>query len=190
VIEPVEKQLERAQAFLAAISGAAEKAMASALNRAAAAGRESAIAAIGERYAVRASDVRERVTVTTATAERLGVSVVARSGPLSLTYFPHSPNVAGTGGRGRPVLRAEVVRGQEKDVPGAFIAPINGKPRIMIRTGSRTASGRSAIKSLAAVPIGSMLGASSVRAAVEERAVAVLDRELDREIDKALGRAG
>lgn len=184
-----EKQLERVRAFLAAIPGAAEKAMARALNRAAAAGRESAIKSIVGRYAVSAGDVREKVTVTTASPGRLGVSVVARSGPLALGYFPHTPVAAGTGGRGRPVLRAEVLRGQEKAVPGAFVANINGKPRIMFRTGGRSATGKSAIKSVSSVPLASMLGAITVRAAVEQRALEVLDQELGREIDRELGRA-
>lgn len=189
MIASTEQQLERAQAFLASIPGAAEKAMATALNRAAAAGRERAIRSIVDRYAVSAGDVRERVTITTASADRLGVSVVARSGPLALGYFPHAPVIAGTGGRGKPVLRAEVIRGQEKAVPGAFVATINGKPRIMIRTGGRTATGKSAMRSVFTVPLASMLGASSVRAAVEERALEVLDQELGREIDRQLGRA-
>ncbi len=183
------QQLERAQAMLAAFPGAAEKALAAALNRAAKLGREAAVEAIDKRYAVRPSDVRETITIKTATPDALSISIVSRSGPLSLGYFPHAPVVAGTGGRGKPVLRAEVIRGQEKSVPGAFVATINGKPRIMIRTGGKSASGRSAIKSVPAVPIATMLGAKSVREVVEARAMAVLDEQLDREIDRALGKA-
>lgn len=184
-----EKELERARDFLVAIPGAAEKATARALNHAAAAGREAAIDAIVDRYAVQPSDIREKVTVTTARAEQLGAAVVARSGPLALGYFPHTPVVAGTGGPGRPVLRAEVLRGRERAVPGAFVAPINGKPRIMIRTGRTTATGRSAIRSLYTVPMAAMLGAEQVRDELEGRALAVLEQTLDREIDRALGKA-
>jgi hypothetical protein len=189
VSDAVQKGLERAADFLATISGAAERAVANALNQAATLAREEAIAAIGQRYAVRPSDVREAITLRPATPSSLVISVVARSGPLSLTYFPHSPVDAGTGGRGKPMLRAEVLRGQMKDVPGAFIATINGKPRIMIRTGGRTATGKSAIKSVMAVPIAVMLGVESVERAVVARALGVFDERLDREIDKALGKA-
>jgi hypothetical protein len=188
VSDAVIKGLERARDFLATIPGAAEKACASALNRASAVAREEAIKAITDRYVVRPSDVREKITLSPATVNKLTVSVVARSGPLSLTYFPHSPIHIGTGGRGKPTLRAEVLRGQEKEVGGAFIASINGKPRIMMRTGGRTATHKAAIKSVPAVPIASMLGATSVEAAVQDRALAVFDDHLGREIDRALGR--
>jgi hypothetical protein len=189
VSEPVHKQLERAQDFLRAIPGAADKAIAATLNRAATAGRETAIDAIGERYVVHAGDVRERITTTPARPDALSASVVARSGPLALAYFPHSPVAAGTGGAGKPVLRAEVIRGQQRAVPGAFVAPINGRPRIMIRTGGKTRTGRSAIKTVSTVPIANMLGAESVRQAVEASTVAIFEQNLDREIDRALGKA-
>lgn len=165
---------------------AADKAIARALNKAASAGRETAIEAIVDRYNVQAGDIREKIKLSTATLDKLGVAVVARSGALSLGYFPHSPVDIGTGGPGRPNLRAEVIRGQEKEIPGAFVATINGKPRIMFRTGGTTKAGRTQIRSVYTVPMASMLGASSVRAAVEERAAAVLDTQLDKEIDRAL----
>lgn len=184
-----EQQLERARAFLGAIPGAAEKAAARALNKAAAAGREAAVTAIVDRYAVSASDIREKITLSTATPDRLGVAVVARSGSLALGYFPHSPVVVGTGGPGKPVLHAEVLRGQDRSVGDAFIAPINGKSRIMIRTGGTSKTGRTQIKSVYTVPMASMLGAASVQDAVEDRAAAVLDEQLGREIDRELGRA-
>jgi hypothetical protein len=188
-VTTVEKQLERAQAFLSAIPGAAERAMARALNRAAEVGRERAIAEIVGRYAVQPSDVREKITLQPATPSNLQIGVVARSGSLALGYFPHAPTEAGTGGRGRPVLRAEVVRGQEREVGGAFVARINGKARIMIRTGGTSKSGRTQIRSVYTVPIANMLGVRSVREAVEARAFEVLDEQLDKEIDRELGRA-
>jgi hypothetical protein len=189
VITVVEKGLERARDFLSSIPRAAEQAVARALNKAAEEARDEAVAAIMDRYAARAGDVREKISLKSATPDHLVVTVMARSGALALGYFPHGPTAAGTGGRGRPILRAEVLRGQEREVGNAFIAPINGKPRIMIRTGGRTKTGKTAIRSLSAVPIASMLGAASVRAAVEARAFAVFDHHLDREIDRALGRA-
>jgi hypothetical protein len=184
----VDKGLERAQAFLGTIPRATEQATARALNKAAAAARNAAVEAITERYAVRAADVREKITLSTATADKLGVEVVARSGSLALGYFPHSPTEIGSGGPGRPVLRAEILRGQERSIAGAFVAPINGKSRIMIRTGGTSKTGRTQIRSVYTVPLANMLGAASVRDAVEDRAAAVLDEQLEREIDRALGK--
>lgn len=189
MIEFVEAQLERARTFLSGISGAAERAAARALNKAAAAGREVAVSAIGDRYAVKDSDIRPKITLTTASPESLGVAVVARSGSLALGYFPHSPSAAGTGGPGKPILHAEVRRGQERGVGGVFVAPINGKPRIMIRTGGTTKTGRTQIKSVYTVPFASMLGNTSIVDTVEDRAAAVLDEQLGREIDRELGKA-
>jgi Prophage minor tail protein Z (GPZ) len=189
VIEFVEAQLERARAYLDSIPGAAERAAARALNRAAAAGRETAVSAIVDRYAVQPSDIRNRITLSTASPDKLGVAVVARSGSLALGYFPHWPETIGTGGPNRPILQAEVLRGQNRSIAGAFIAPINGKPRIMIRTGGTTRTGRTQIKSVYTVPFASMLGTELVHKAVEDRAAEVLEEQLGREIDRELGRS-
>ncbi len=188
MIVATDSQFERARDVLGAIGGAAERAMAAALNAAAAAARDEAVQAIAGRYAVQASDVRGKIALTTARPEALGVVVTLRSGPLSLTHFPHTPTEPGTGGRGRPPLRAEIVRGQPKEIPGAFIAPINGQPRIMLRAEGKSRTGRDKLKSAAGMPIANMLGVASVREAVEDRAIAVLDARLDRELDRALGR--
>lgn len=180
--------LERAQGLLGSLTGAAEKAMAHALNRAAVAGRQQAVKSIGERYAVNPADVRERITLSSATPDRLEVAVVARSGPLPLTYFPHTPFVSGTGGRGRAPLAAIVLKSRGfRDVKGAFVAPVGGKDRIVFRTGAKTRTGKDAIKVVPAVPIATMLGVDSVREAVEQRAVAVLDQHLAQDIDGAVG---
>lgn len=189
MIDFAEQQLERARAFLGAIPGAAEKAAARALNKAAAAARETAVSSIVDRYAVKPSDIREKITISTAAPDRLGVEVKARSGSLALGYFPHTPLVIGTGGPGKPILHAEVLRGQEKSIADAFVAPINGKPRIMIRTGGTSKTGRTQMKSVYTVPFASMLGAASVVDAVEDKAAAVLDEQLGKEIDRELGRS-
>ena len=177
-----DRQLERASSFLAAIPAATERAAARALNRAAAAARDQAVDSIVERYAVNPSDIRGRITQENARPESLGATITARSGSLALGYFPHIPSEVGTGGPGRPVLRAEILRGQEKSIPGAFVATINGRPRIMIHTGGTSRS----MRSVYTVPFASMLGASSVVDAVEDRAAAVLDEQLGREIDREL----
>lgn len=184
----VEKGLERARAYLATVAGGAERAMARALNRAAVIGRDQAVALIDRRYAVRPSDVREKITLRDATPNNLVMHIIARSGPLGLDYFPHAPNVAGTGGPGKPLLRAEILRGQEKAIPGAFVATINGKPRVMLRVGGKTATGKAKIKRVPAVPIAVMLGVEAVRTAVEARAFQVFDEQLGRELDREIGK--
>jgi len=184
-----ETTMRRAADFLAAIPGATEKATAAALTRAAAAGREKAVGAILDRYAAKASDVRAAVASMPASPESLTASIIARSGSLSLGYFPHTPGDIGTGGLGRPPLRVEVLRGSVRDVPGAFVAPIGGKPRIMIRTGGTTSTGRAQIRTVPAVPIAIMMNNAGVREAVERRALEVLDEQVGKQIDRALSGA-
>lgn len=184
-----EDAIERTADFLRAIPGAAEKASAAALNRAVVAGREQAIESILGRYAAKGSDVRTAITTRPARKEDLSADVIAKSGSLSLGYFPHTPISIGTGGPGKPPLTVEILRGSVRTIPGAFVAPINGKPRIMIRTGGTTKTGRTQIKSVPAVPIAVMMGNEGVRDAVERRAVDVLDEQLGKQIDKALAGA-
>ncbi len=180
-----EAGLDKARTFLASISDAAEKATAAALNKAGQAARNAADRAIAERYAVKPSDVRERLQLARARIGDLTATLTARSGSVSLTYYPHTPLVSGTGGRGRPLLRAEVLRAQSKAVDGAFVATIGGKARIVMRTSKR---GDASLRVLSSVPIGVMLAAESVREAVETKALETFEGALDKEIDKALGR--
>jgi hypothetical protein len=163
VIEFVEAAARARADLPRAIPGAAEKAAARALN-AAAAGREAAVTAIVERYAVqRRRHPREDHADDGDAGQALGVGWSrGRARSRSATSRTRRSTI-GTGGPGTPVLRAEVLRGQERAIGGAFIAPINGKPRIMIRTGGTTKTGRTQIKSVYTVPIASMLGAESVR---------------------------
>lgn len=186
MIVAASEQLERAERYLAGIPGAAERALSNALNKAMAAARDAAIEEISSTYNLSADDIRHKLDVERATPEDLTAGIVMRSRSLSLGYFSHTPTTAGSGGPGRPLLRAEIRRGEPKDVKGAFVATINGQPRVMMRTGKRTAAGKSAIASVYTIPLAGMLGTTPIRAAVEERALAMVDEILGREIDKAL----
>lgn len=184
------RQMERAARALQHLPGAVERATARALNRAAIAGRARGIEAMRERYAVSANDARDKITLTMATTERLEVEVRAKSPALSLGYFPHAPTRAGTGGRGRPQLTAEILRGQRREVRDergpVFVAMINGRPRVMRRLPGKTTTGKARMESVYSVPIALMLGAASVREAVERRALQMFDARIDHEIAREL----
>ncbi len=181
-------QLDRAQRFLGAIPGAAERALAKAMNAAIRGAREEALEKIGERYEVDGADVKARLSLQLARPGALSSTLKARSPSLGLHYFPHAPSAPGTGGPGRPQLSATVLRGAPKNVAGAFVARLGVKPRIAVRTGAKTASGKDALRVLYGVPIAEMLGVPSVRLAVEARAVELLDAKLGAEIDRELGK--
>ncbi len=181
--------MERAERFLSSIPGAAERAMTRALNAAIKGAEVEALEKIESRYEVRGADVKARLTLQLARPTSLSAKLGAKSPSLPLSYFPHTPNQPGTGGRGRPALSVSVLRGQSKDVRGGFVAKLGTKSRIAIRTGQKTRTGKDALKVLFSVPIAEMLGVPNVRLAVEARAAELLDAKLGPEIDRELGRA-
>lgn len=183
------QQFERAKQFLGSIPGAAERAMARALNAAVKAASEEALTKIAERYAVKRDDVEARFAQEMARPAKLSATLRAKSPALPLHYFPHTPTAPGTGGRGKGPLSVTIRAGSPQTMGSAFIAQLGVKPRIVIRTGQKTASGKDQLKVLYSTPIAVMLGVPSVRLAVEERALEVLDDKLTAEIDRELARA-
>ncbi len=179
-------QLAHAQRFLGAIPGAAERAMAKAMNAAIKGARLEALDKIADRYEVDGADVRARLTTQLARVSSLSAVLKAKSPGLPLTYFPHDPDQPGTGGRGKPPLSATVLRGQTKPVRGAFVAKLGTKARVVERLGHKTSTGKDALRVIPSVPIAVMLGVQNVALAVEERALQLLDENLSREIDREL----
>lgn len=186
---PTTEQLERAKQFLGGIPGAAERAMSRALNAAVREGQVEAFRRIVERYVVNADDVKRRSEIRLSTSKTLAVAIRVQSPSLPLHYFPHTPTAPGTGGRGKGPLSVTIRAGSPQTMGSAFIAQLGVKPRIVLRTGQKTASGKDQLKVLYSTPIAAMLGVPSVRLAVEERALEVLDEKLSAEIDRELGRA-
>lgn len=182
-------QLARAERYLGAIPGAAQRALSRAMNAAIKAAADEAVVSIHDRYTTAEKDVRARLELQASKPSALTATLLARSPALPLHYFPHTPKKPGTGGRGKPRLVVEVLRGQPKTMASAFIAKLGVKPRIVVRTGEKTASGKDALKVLFSVPVPEQLGVAPVRLAVEERAMDMLDEKLGAEIDRELGKA-
>ena len=72
-------------------------------------------------------------------------------------------------------------------MPGAFVAPLGGKNRIVVRTGGKTRTGKNALKVFYTIPMPQMLARPEIRLAVEEKAVEAIDAALDKQIDRELG---
>ena len=178
--------VERTRRYLGAIPGATERAMARALNVAVRRARDEALERIVARYEVKGADVRARLSTQLARPSSLSATLRAKSPSLPLHYFPHTPSSPGTGGPGAPALTATVKRGETREVPGAFVAKLGSKARIAMRTGAKTATGKDALRVLYTIPIAEMLGVDDVRAAVERRAVEVLEDTLPEEITREL----
>jgi hypothetical protein len=200
VVTVTPQQIERAQAMLAALPGAADKALARAINRAAEAARSEAVRGAVAEYNVQASRVRDTMSIRRASPDNLNASVHSRGSALPLSRFETTPSQPGTGGPGKATLRAAVKRGGgQKPMPGAFVARFgSGHTAVVERLGTKTKSSKPALGAKTAsgtIPefvgpsVPSMLGSTTVSEGIEARAAEVLDARLDHEIDRMLGGA-
>lgn len=125
-----------------------------ALDRTIDTGRAESARLISSRYAVSAATVRDAIDKKTPNASSGVGYIVSRGAKLPLSMFPHAPMTSGTGGRGKPPLTIEVVRGERRPLRGAFVAETGGQLRVMARRGRE----RTPIRELSTVPIPVMLG--------------------------------
>lgn len=187
MIEIGTEGLERAEMYLGGIAGAAERATAKAIGAGLTAARKATVSEITTGYEVKRADVEAHMTIEKARTSAMSGALRLRSGSLPLHYFPHTPDQPGTGGPGAPALQVTVKKGQTKTIPGAFVAPLGGKNRIVIRTGGKTRTGKDALKVFYSIPIPQMLARPEIRLAVEEKAVEAIDRAVTAQIDRELG---
>lgn len=180
----VKSDIERLRQVLGHIPGATEKATHRALLRAIKTARTEAGRSISGHYAAKAAEAKRHMrTVSGKGAQAAAIAkLLAASEPWELSKFPHKPKKAGTGGPGRPPLRVEVKRGQWKTVPGAFIAPLFGVPKIVTRTTRQPYP----IKKLPAVNPAVMLRNLKVREHVTSRSLEVFSVRLAHEMSRAL----
>jgi hypothetical protein len=177
------ESLKSAQEILRTLGDRAVKALVPAVNRAVKSARAEAGRAITERYAISSKEAKAQLEVDRATYSAPVGTLRARGETLKLTDFPHRPISPGTGGPGKPSLRAEIKRGQWKKIPGAFVAPIGGKNRVMARRGKA----RGAMFEMAALPVPTMFG--MVRERVEQYALEIFEQRLAHEIRRQIEKA-
>jgi len=177
------EQCDRAVRLLAHLPGAAQQAMARAMNRALLGARTAATKQTRAQYRIKASAIKATMRLERATRTRLQASVVSRGKRISLFAFGTKPNQPGTGGPGKPQLRVGVKRaGGRKPVRSAFVARAGWVAR---RKGKK----RFPLESLFGPAVPQMLGNEEVLAEVEAVAQQRLDARLDHEIDWALQKA-
>lgn len=154
--------------------------IARALNRAAANAKTNAAKKAREEYIVKASDIKNSITVSKATKSSLGTKVVSKGERLGLHKFKVSPKTP------RPKnppssLKVAVKKGSGKQLLHAFIADINGG-----KVFERTSAVRLPIRQLYGPAIPQMLGNVSVSNYIETESSRVFDQRLEHEINTIL----
>jgi len=181
VIELTLEQMERAERVLAKVPGAAPRAMANAINRAAETARTEAARKVRETYYVRHQDVIQTIKIYKATPSDLHAIVISRGHLFPLTKFrvtPRQPQPR----RKRPIV-VRVKRGAGGTVEKAFVARMpSGHLGVFHRAGKP----RLPIIERFGPSVPQMLESEDVRRWVEEKAAERLDDRLEHEIRRFL----
>lgn len=173
---------------LGVLRSKAPKVIANALNRSAEEVRTLVVKKTREDYYVKASDVRNTITITRATEDRTRVIVLSRATKRELAAFivrPSLPNPQ----KPPSVLRVAVKKDGLKDLPGAFL--VRG-----ISTGNLHVTTRVAVKRYPirtqygpAVPqmIGQEMNQRQFKNHVENQVKQTFNKRLEHEINRVLG---
>lgn len=195
-------QLERARQMLGHIPGAAPKAMARAINRAAATAKTEASRKIRETYYISGKNVSDVIKVARKASASDPVAIIrVRSGPIALSKFKVTPKNPPKK-RGKTVV-ARVKKGSGGEIAHAFVARMESghvgvfnrvsgrymrghEPRARVRGAGRT-KGRQFITQRYGPSVAQMAGESSVTRHIEQKAIGKLDERLTHEINRILG---
>jgi len=180
-IEINDKQFEHAKLILSRIPKGIEKAMASAINRAAQSGRTAAVKKVRERYYIKASTIREPLKIERASPSSPMAILRAAGRVISLSKFKIRPT-APTPGKPKTVV-ATVVKGQGGAIQRAFVARM---PAGHIGVYRRKGGPRLPIIELYGPSVPQMVGNEEVIRTLEEKAQQTLDERMEHEITRLL----
>ncbi len=176
-VEEVEREIERAQKYLAGIPRGAERAMMHAFNRAASAGKKAGAKAVSARYTIPPKRVKKAFRTIRANTKNLEATLESRDRRLALHTFRHNPRTDTTGGRRRQV-RVAVKRGSAKPIGQGFIH----EGKIFQRVGKSSYP----IQFLHGVAIPVMLNNPDVVDAVQDKMMETAVKRLDHEVTRML----
>ena len=180
-IEIREEQFERAKLVLSNVPKGIERAMASAINRAAQSGRTEAVKKVRERYIVKASTVREPLKIERASSSSPIATLRAVGSVIPLSKFKIRPSKP-TPGKSTPVT-ATVIKGKGGIIPKAFVARM---PAGHVGVYRRKGRPRLPIMELYGPSAPQMIGNEEVMRALEEKAQQTLDERMEHEISRLL----
>ena len=175
------EHIERADALLRHIPGAAPKAMARAINRAAESARTEAARKAREEYYIKHKDIIDTIKLRRATPGDLSAEVVSTGSVIPLTKFrvtPKSPQPK----RKAPLI-ARVKRGAGGPITGAFVARLSSGH---VGVFNRVSKARLPIVQRYGPSVPQMLGSPTVTGWVEQKAAETLEKRLDHEINRVL----
>ncbi|MCM1275463.1 MAG: phage tail protein [Lachnospiraceae bacterium] len=198
--------VSRAEKLLAGISGGVEKAVRSALPRAASSLRSEAVKEIRKKYDISAENIRARHSVSvkytygannSATVRFSGKKIPLHryngTSPVNPEYDSSKTVIAIINGINKPVhpgvtASAHQLKGTSpKKIPGAFVAKMkSGHIGIFERTGGVTSSGSDEIRELKGSSVPQMLGSEEVAAALGKHASDVFEQRMEHEITRIL----
>lgn len=207
ITEDIRKSSERAYRMLAGIEGGAERALKSAMTRAASHLRANAGRAIREQYDISQAALRTeknvRVSYDFQNGAQVTITYCGQKIPL-YRYGGTSPKIP-TQNRAHigPVFlsglywrqvypgvtsSAHILRSTSpKTIPNTFVVRMpNGHTGIFERTGGVTSSGADALRELMGLSVPQMLGNEKVYRKLADEAMQKLDERLDHEIMRLL----
>lgn len=180
-----EKQARYVRDALRHIPGAAEKAVARAINRAVEGARTDSIKAVCGEYYIKPSDVRKTIHIVRAKPGKLTARVISAGRPIPLIKFKVTPKKPAEAGVKRQTVVAGVKFGSAVAMPHSFIARMkNGHIGVYSR---KRGAGRNPIKQRYSPSAPQMIGNDEVLGYIEKRAHERLDKELRRQIVYMLG---
>ena len=172
--------------LLAHMPGAAEKATARAINRAVDKARTEVIARVAERYNISSAEIQKTTKIVGARPNRLAAVIyyTSRRG-LAITKVKTKPKMPPTQKavevRMRRRVSSEIIAGQKKEWPHAFIAQMKSG-HVGLFSREKDSKKRLPIHERVTVNVPGMAGHYSIINSVLELAQAKLDEELDRQM--------
>lgn len=198
-----QEAIDRASKMLAGIEGGMEKAVRSAMNKAVARLRKANVAAVRERYAISAANIRESENVQVSYTYERGVQANVRFGGERIPLFrfdgasPSQPTrdtsarlpVMSGEGHWRLMYPGVAAAGHvlKSTAPyrfeGAFVAKMRtGHTGIFERTGGMTSSGKDEIEELFGPSVPQMLGNEDVEKKLAAEAMEAFEKDLNHSV--------
>lgn len=169
--------------LLGHVKDAAPKAMANAVNRAVDTAKTEASRKTRETYTIKNKDVAATIRIRRASMANLTATVTSRGGVVALSKFQVTPRQPQPK-RKKPVI-VRVKRGGGGPIPSVFVAKMQSGH---IGVFSRAGKSRFPITQHYGPSVPQMIGNPSVKVWIEEKAAETLEKRLDHEINRVLGR--
>ncbi|HMT02405.1 MAG TPA: phage tail protein, partial [Burkholderiales bacterium] len=153
--------------MLASIPNGAKRVLTRALNRAIAGAKTDAIEQITATYTIKATTVRDSLTLKKANFNILNASLKADGRVIPLTKFKITEGKITQDGKSRPIIRTTIKHGETKTLKHGFLATMaTGHRGVFLRTGKE----RLPIKQVFSLSIPQMLGNKDIKKYLEDNA--------------------